>query len=355
MVFRSTPPDCSWSDRQSAWLSEGASTSDLNEHLLTEWLLPKVAWEAQGSGIRLEGTAKPRDRQASQVASMKPMPSEQSVVTPMQAKREEQRTSSEPLKQTRQEQQKPSRERELSDALDIIDPRRYPFEEAREYEIEKIDNEMKEAMEALSDGVALMGQFLGQMADKPAGQVPFGPMRPEMGQTRPQDIIVPPEVMEPAPIWKKVSELFQTLPANTQCTPERYSEVFGEDVAGLLNQMSVQRVSHWTTPDGKHHYSLEFPAKKTHQFKAAEMTHENGIQFEVYAGPDGIRLEEFRGLKVKKTDGTFTATIDRVMIRPEGENVVIEGQGHWFFFKGNKRLVLGPDGKPLPEKNEAKQ
>lgn len=336
MVFRSTPSDSSWSDRQNAWLSERTLASDSNEHLLAEWLQPKqLEWGAQGSGARLDGTAQPQDKPAPQVASM--VPREQSAVPPSQPQEKP--------------PQKPSRERELSDALDIIDPRRYPFPEAREYEIEKINNEMKEAMEALSDGVSLMGQFLGQM-DK--GQLPSAPLPPELGQTRPRDIIVPPQVMEPTPIWKKVSELFQTLPANTQCTPERYPEVFGEDVAGLLNQMSVQRVSHWTTPDGKHHYSLEFPAKKTHQFKAAEMTHESGIQFEVYAGPDGIRLEEFQGLKVKKTDGTFTATIDRVMIRPEGDNVVIEGQGHWFFFKGNKRLVLGPDGKPLPEKKEAK-
>jgi hypothetical protein len=151
-------------------------------------------------------------------------------------------------------------------------------------------------------------------------------------------------------IWGTIYGVFDKFPNGASITKDKFAAVFGDSSAKLLDQIGVQSINITNTRDGQH-YKLAFAQDDTHTIKSAELTNSQTVEFDVTKKADSISLDHLKGLKVKKTGGLFSATVDQVGIShsPNG-NVVIVGKGHWGIFHGSKTVTVAADGTVTTDK-----
>jgi hypothetical protein len=151
-------------------------------------------------------------------------------------------------------------------------------------------------------------------------------------------------------VWGTIYGVFDKFPNGASISKGEFPALFGDPSAKLLDQIGVQSINIMNTRDGQH-YKLTFAHEDTRTIKSADITTGQNVEFDVSKKADSITLDHVKGLKVKKTGGVFSATIDQVAIsHPPNGNVVIVGKGHWGIFHGSKTVTVAPDGTITTDK-----
>lgn len=145
-------------------------------------------------------------------------------------------------------------------------------------------------------------------------------------------------------IFGTIYGVFDKFPDGALVKKEQFAETFGEKASALLGTLGVESIEITNTSKGQH-YKLGFAQPESRIAKSAEILHDQSVEFDVAKSAESLKLDNIKGLKVKKVGGRFEATVDRIDIsqNDKGETVIV-GKGHWGIFRGSRTITIAADG-----------